>query len=215
MAVSLPNGSTVAMASAYGAAKTITAITNANPAVASSTAHGFAVGDIIEITSGWSRLNNKVVRVGAVTTDTFVLEGINTISTTLYPAGSGIGSAREATTFQQVAQVLDSSSSGGDQQFVTYSFMEQDFETQIPTVKSASALSFQIADDPNLPQYPVIEAANDDRLPRAFRITLASGGILLYNMYVSLNKTPTLTKNQVMALTLSLAMLNEPVRYAS
>ena len=37
MSVSLPNGSTVAIASAYGSAKTVTIATNANPTVLTST----------------------------------------------------------------------------------------------------------------------------------------------------------------------------------
>lgn len=216
MAVSLPNGATVAVASAYGSAVTISAITNANPAVATSTAHGLLEGDIIEVTSGWSKLNSKVVRVGTVAdANTFQLEGINSTSTAAYPAGSGTGSAREITGFQQITQVLESSSAGGEQQFATYSFLEQDFESQIPTVKSAMSLTMRIADDATLPHYPVLEVANDDREPRGLRVSLPSGSKIFYNTYVSLNKTPTLTKNEVMGLALSFALLNEPVRYTS
>lgn len=216
MAVSLPNGATVAVASAYGSDVTISAITNANPAVATATAHGLVAGDIIEVTSGWSKLNGKLVRVGTVAdANTFELEGINSTSTSAYPAASGIGSARKVTTFQQVTQVLESSSAGGEQQFVTYSFLEQDFESQIPTVKSAMSLTMTIADDASLPHYAVLEVANDDRLPRGLRVTLPSGSTIYYNTYVSLNKTPTLTKNELMGLALSFALLNEPVRYAA
>ena len=215
MAVSLPNGATVAVAATYGTPVSITAITNANPAVATSTAHGLTEGDIIEVTSGWSKLNSKLVRVGTADTNTFELEGINSTSTTAYPAGSGVGTAREVTAFQQITQVLESSSAGGEQQFVTYSFLEQDFESQIPTVKSAMSLTMTIADDASLAHYPVLEVANDDRLPRGLRVVLPSGSSIYYNTYVSLNKTPTLTKNEIMGLALSFALLNEPVRYAA
>lgn len=216
MSVQLPNGATVAIASAYGTAKTISAISNANPAVATSTAHGFIAGDIIEVTSGWSKLNSKLVRVGTVAdVNTFQLEGINTTSTDAYPAASGAGSARKVTTFQQITQVLESSSAGGEQQFVTYSFLEQDFESQIPTVKSAMSLTMTIADDATLAHYAILETANDDRLPRGLRISLPSGSKIFYNCYTSLNKTPTLTKNELMGLALSFALLNEPQRYAA
>ena len=64
MSITLATGTQVAIASTYGTGFTITAISNANPAVATlSAAHGVVVNDLIEITSGWDRLNGRVVRV--------------------------------------------------------------------------------------------------------------------------------------------------------
>jgi hypothetical protein len=215
MSVSLPNGSTVAIASGYGSALTVTALTNANPAVATSTAHGLSNGDYVEITSGWSRLNNKVVRVAGVTANTFELEGIDTSSTAIYPAGTGTGSVREVTGWTQISQILASSSTGGEQQFLTYQFLEADAETQIPTTKSAGGMELSIGDDPTLAGFIALVAANDDRLKRALRITLASDAKILYNAYCSINKTPSLTVNELMASQATLSFLTEPVRYAS
>nr|WP_286948256.1 phage tail protein [Pseudomonas sp. UBA6718] len=215
MSVSLPNGAVVAIASAYAAAKTISAISNAASASCSSTAHGYTAGDILEITSGWSRLNGRIVRVASATTDAFVLEGIDTTSTSLYPTGGGAGTARKITTWQQITQVLEFTTSGGEQQFVTYSFLEEDVEHQIPTVKSASSFAMTIGDDASLPWYALLSTANDDRIPRAVRVTLPSGSSILYNGYVTLNKTPTLTKNEIMGLQSTVSLTSEPVRYAS
>ena len=47
MSSSFPNGAIFALGTTLDAAKTVTAITNANPGVASSTAHGYADGDIL------------------------------------------------------------------------------------------------------------------------------------------------------------------------
>lgn len=215
MAVALPNGAVVAIASAYAAAKTITAITNAAAASCSSTAHGFVSGDILEITSGWSRLNGRIVRVLSATTDAFVLEGIDTTSVTNFPVGGGAGSARKITTWQQITQVLEFTTSGGEQQFVTYSFLEEDVERQIPTVKSPSSFQMVVGDDATLPWYSLLSAANDDRIPRALRMTLPNGSIITYNGYVTLNKTPTLTKNEIMGLQSTVSLTSEPVRYSA
>ncbi|MCY1388627.1 Phage tail tube protein, TTP [compost metagenome] len=215
MSVSLPNGAVVAVASAYAAAKTITAISNANPAVATSTAHGFTDGDLVEITSGWSRLNSRVVRVANSDTNSFELEGIDTTSTNLYPTGGGAGSAREITTWQQITQVLEFTTSGGEQQFVTYSFLEEDVEHQIPTVKSASSFQMTIGDDASLPWYALLSAANDDRVPRAVRVTLPSGSLITYCGYITLNKTPTMTKNEIMGLQSTVSLTSEPMRYVA
>lgn len=216
MAVALPNGAVVAIASGYAASKTMSALTNANPGVATLEAsHGVVEGDFVEVTSGWSRLNGKIVKAGTVTTNDVQLLGMNTTSTTIYPASAGTGSVREITGWTQVQQVLESSSTGGEQQFLEYQFLEDDAQKRIPTFKSAAGLTISIADDPTLAGYILAETANDDRLPRAVRITLPSGAIILYNAYISLNKTPSLTVNQLMAVQMTLSFLNEPVRYSA
>jgi hypothetical protein len=215
MAATLPNGSLVAVGSAYGSPITVTALSNASTAVATAAAHGLSQGDIVVITSGWSRLNGKTVRVGTITTGTFQLEGIDTSDTGDYPAGSGTGSVREVTTFTQVSQILNSTTNGGEQQFLEYQFLEADAQTRIPTFKSAAGLTLSIADDPALAGYIALAAANDDREARALRITLANDAVIYYNGYVSVNKTPSLSVNELMAVEATFSFLNEPVRYAS
>lgn len=214
MSVSLPNGALVAIASGYGASKTMSAVTNANPGVATfASGHGFASAGIVEITSGWSRLTEKVVKLGAVSGDTAPLVGIDTSLTSIYPSGGGAGSARSITGWTQLSQILTSSSSGGEQQFLEYQFLESDAQKKIPTFKSASGLTFSIADDVTQAGYILAAAANDDRLPRAVSITLPSGSVIYYNAYISMNKTPSLSVNELMAVEVTLSLLAEVVRY--
>lgn len=215
MSVSLPNGSLIHIASGLGSALTVTVATNANPCVMTSAAHGLSTGDFVEVTSGWSRLNGKTVRVGTVATNTFELEGYDTSSTTIYPAGSGIGSVKKISGWTQLSQILETTSNGGDQQFATYQFLEDDHETQIPTNKAAAGLAISVADDPTLAGYILASVANDDRVARSVRITGANSAKILYRGYVSLNKTPSLTVNQVSACQVTISFLNEPVRYSS
>jgi hypothetical protein len=194
----------------------MSAVTNANPAVATlEVSHGVIVSDILEVTSGWSRLTDKIVRVSAVATNDVTLEGYNTTSTAVYPPGNGAGTVREITGWTQLTQILQSSSSGGEQQFLEYQFLEGDAQKRIPTFKNAAGMTFSVGDDDTLAGYVVAAAANDDRLQRAVRITLPSGAKLFYNAYISLNKTPSLTVNELMAVEVTLSLLNEPVRYAS
>lgn len=215
MAVSLPNGVTFALATAYGAVKAISAITNANTGVASAAAHGFSDGDFVEITSGWSRLNNRVVRVDAPTTDAFNVEGINTTSTLNYPSGTGGGSAREITQWTQISQIMELSTSGGEMQFTTYSFLEQDFESQLPTQSSAMTITMGIADDPALAGYQALKSLADTRELVALKATMPNGSVILYNGYVSFNETPTMTKNSVMVVNATFSLQGRPVRYAA
>jgi hypothetical protein len=57
----------------------MTAVSNANPGVATLEAsHGVALNDIIEVTSGWPRLNGRIVKAGTVNVNDVPLVGINT-----------------------------------------------------------------------------------------------------------------------------------------
>lgn len=214
MSVTLPNGSIVQIGE-VGTSHAITAASNATECVVTAAGHGLVVGDYARVTSGWSRLTDKVVRVGAVATNDVTLEDYDTTDEDVYPAGSGIGTIEKVTGWTQLSQILQSSSNGGEQQFLEYQFLEADAQKRIPTFKNAAGLTFNIADDPSLAGYQLASVANDDRQARPVRINLANGSKILYNCFVSLNKTPTLTVNELMACEVTMSMLNEPVRYAS
>lgn len=215
MAAKLPDGSIVSLATTMGSAKTVSAITNADPGVVTSTSHGISNGAVVIMSSGWSNLNNRVVRVSGSSTNAFNLEGINTTSTTLFPAASGTGTATEISAFTQISQIMGFSTSGGDQQFVNYSFLEQNFETQIPTIFSAQSLTLDIADDPTLAGYIALKAASDARAIRGLKIALPDSSVIYYYGYVSMNETPSVSKGQVMTVKATFSLLGRPVRYAS
>lgn len=213
MAVTLPNGMTLAIASTYGAAINMTAITNATEAVATLAAgHGLVANDVIEVTSGWGFLTGKLAVVKAVSTNDVTLKLINTSSTARYPAGTGTGTVRKINAWTQIQQVLKSSSSGGEQQFFNYQFLESDTQKQIPTSRSAISLSIELADDPTLPGYVAALAASDARAVAGLMATLPNGSVLYYNGYWSVSRTPTMTINEAMAIPASVSLVAEPTR---
>lgn len=215
-AVSLPNGIVISIASAYGSPKTVTALTNAAPPVATtSAAHGVSTGAYVEVTSGWQRLNSRIYRLAAAAGSAASYEGADSTVTANYPVGTGIGSFREITAFTQISQITDLTTSGGEMQFSTYSFLENDFESQLPTNASAQSLTLTIADDPTLAGYIALKAAGEDRAVRALKMALPSGGFLLYNGYVSFNETPSLSKGNVNTVQATFSLLAKPVRYAA
>lgn len=216
MSASLPNGSVISIASAYGAAKTMSALSNATEGVATLEAsHGVIVGDILEVTSGWELLTGRIVRAGAVATNDVTLEDIDTSSTSLYPAGAGTGTVREVSSWAQIPQILNPNSEGGEQQYTEFQFLSAKRQQRLPTVKSAQGLGFQIADDPTLAIYATLLAADLDGLPRAVRVQLPSGAVIYYNTTVSFNPNPSLTINQVSVVTASLSFTADLTRYAS
>lgn len=213
MAFRLPNGSTFDFAETYSADVTITAISNANPAVASATAHGFVAGDIVVVTSGWVKLTGRAFKVGTVTTDTFQLLGVNTTSTQSYPAGTSAGTAKSVDEWVNIPQITEVASSGGEQQFYQFGFLEEDEDRQIPTTKSPSTLTLTVADDPSQPYVPVVETADELKEERIQRLNLVNGDVILYNSIASITNTPSLTRNQIMVRTITLAQQGRVTRY--
>lgn len=214
MAFRLPNGSTFDFASVYGEPVTITAITNGTSAVASSVGHGFVEGDIVVVTSGWVKLTGRAFKVGAVTADTFVILGVNTTSTQSYPAGVSAGSAKKVEEWVNIPQITEVASSGGEQQFYQFGFLEEDEDRQIPTTKSPSTLTLTVADDPSQPYVAVVESADELKEERIQRLNLVNGDIILYNSIASITNTPSLTRNQLMVRTITLAQQGRVTRYS-
>lgn len=198
MAAQFPNGTIFSLGTVLGTAVPVTAITNANPGVASATAHGFADGDILVMASGWTELDGRIVRVDGSVTNAFDLEGINTTSTQRFPAGGGAGSAREVSTWVPISQVTDSASSGGEQQFYQWVYLEDGRQRQRPTFKNARSLQLTLDYDPTLAWHSALLAADLAGDPYPLRAALPNGSFLYWNMYVGFDGEPTLNVNQNM-----------------
>jgi len=97
MSASFPNGTVFSVSTAFGTALALTAITNANPGVATTTTPPVD-GTIGVIASGWPGINNRVVRSASAAATTFALEGLDTTSVVKYPAGAGAGTFTPAST---------------------------------------------------------------------------------------------------------------------
>lgn len=215
MAYSLPNGSTVDLASSYSAPVAITSITNANPAVVNAIAHGFTKGDIVQITSGWERLSNRSFVVGTVTADTFQLIGSqnDTTDTTLFPVGSSSGSAKTAETFTQISQITGVEFSGGEQAFLDVQFLSSATQVNIPTVKSAITMTLTVADDPAADFLETVQKYDQDLSINTLRMNLVNGDSILYPAIITFSPTPNVTINELMTNTMTMSVQNQPTRY--
>ena len=214
MAFRLPNGSTVDFAATYGADVTITAISNANPAVVSAAGHAFEEGDIVVVTSGWVRLTGRAFRVGTATAGTtFTLEDLDTTDTSRYPVGTSAGSVKDVATWVGIPQITSATSSGGEQGFYTFGFLQESVDRQLPTTKSPSVLTLVVADDPDQPYVPVIERADETQSETVQRLNLVDGSIILYVSVASITRTPSLTRNEIMTRTISMAQQGDISRY--
>lgn len=207
MSSSFPNGTVFALGTTYAAAKVVTAISNASPAVASSVAHGYSAGDIV-VLSVPSRLDQRVIRVAAngAPTDLFNLEGIDTTSTTLFPSGFGVGTAVKVTDFVSISQVTDVQSAGGEQQFFQWTYLEDGRQRQRPTFKNARSMTLVMDYDPSLSWHQELIDADIAGTVFALRATLPNASVIYYSVYVGYDGEPTFTINQNQQTTLSVSL---------
>ncbi|MFZ5917052.1 MAG: phage tail protein [Chloroflexota bacterium] len=216
MAITISTGTGIDIAKTYGSAISMTALTNASEAVATLAAgHALVVGDIIEVTSGWGRLNKRIVRIKTVAVNDVTMEGINTTSTTLYPAGSGTGTVRKITAWDEVTQIKEVSVSGGDQQYVDITTIADVTAKQAPTIRNAVALTLTVMDDPALAWYATVNTAADTDAVAAVRMRFPNGSKLLGNGYWSLQKTPNIAKNDAITARVDVSYIAEATRYST
>ena len=154
MAFAIPNGSRVNVAKAYQAPITFTAASNATECeLTVASASGILAGDVVQVSSGWLKLDNMVLRVKSVTSNKIVLEAFDTTDTTKFPAGTGAGTLRKIDSWITMPQVMTLSTEGGDQQTISVQFLEDDKARTIPTFKNAVVQVYTFAHDPQLAIY--------------------------------------------------------------
>lgn len=212
----VPTGSTFFVATTFGSDKTVTAVSNAAEAVVTAT-HDFAIGDIVEMTSGWGRLNKRAVRVKSVsTTVSFVAEGIDTTSTTFFPAGTGTGTCRKASAFTQITTVMNPSSSGGEPKTVSYKFIESDVEYMINDGFSATSYSMDLdADNIGSAGYTALKGLTDVQTNTILKIVARSGSVLYIPCTCALNESVSFQDGQINKVKASFNGNNRLTRYAS
>lgn len=214
MSAQFPNGTVFSVSTALATAIALTGITNADPAVATTTVAP-ADGTIGVVTSGWPSLNNRVVRTANEASTTFELEGIDTTDTTVYPAGAGAGEFQAVSTWVTLSQVTNIAKSGGDQQFFQWQYVEDPTgqQQQRPTFKNAKSLTLTLDYDPALAWYDALDKADAAKTAVVLRAVLPSGDTIYYNVYPSFDSDPSMDLNQNMHNTATFSLIAKLTRY--
>lgn len=178
----------VAVQTALGAPKTITAITKANPAVASSTAHGMTNGLVgLFKVNGMRQLDYRVVRVAGVTTDSFQLEGVDSTAFDTFISGTF-----EVITFGASASSFkDVTASGGEAAGIDTTTIHDDQQTEIPGNRSPLVYSFGSFWIPSDPALLALNGFDEIKSPCAVQITFATGNKVFMVGYPSAPMNPT------------------------
>lgn len=216
MAITLSTGASLSVAKTYASALSFSAISNATDAVCTVTGSTIVGGDYVEVTSGWGLLDKRVVRAKTGSSATsLILEGVDTVSTSKYPPGTGIGSVRKITAWSALSQVKSVSASGGSQNYADITAIDDVVDRQIPTTRSAVTMTIDCFDDPTLAWYADISAADAARTPYGLLMQFANGSKTVANAYWSLLKVPTMANKEALMTQVSLSYAAEPQRYAS
>lgn len=217
MTIRLSQGSQIAIASGYGADKTINTISNANPGVAAfASGHNIATADIFEVSSGWGRLDKRVIRAGTVSGDNVPLEGVDTTDTNLYPAAGGVpATAREITGWAAITQIEGVNPQAPGFSFVPATTLDDVVEKEIPGLEGASGMDLTVFFDLALGWVNTVLAASDANALSAIRITLPGGAKVYASAYWKMSRVPQLSSGQAVKGTVVMRYGAVPISYSS
>lgn len=214
MAYAFPEGSSQQFSTTFASAKTISAITNANPAVATSAAHGYSTGDEILLTSGWEDATDSVFKIEVVDANSFKILGLDSSNTGYFPAGSGVGTAQKISGWTVIPQVLSISSSGGDARFTDVSPLSKRNAIKIPTGFNATSITLSMAHDPSLAAYQTMLGISRSLSKVAFKQVLGGGSTTYGYGYLSVSEMPKLNNNSVNTVDAAMTILGRSISYA-
>lgn len=213
MAYYFPEGSSQQFSSTFASAKTITALTNANPAVATSTSHGYTTGDEILLTSGWEDATDTVYKITVVDANSFQILGLDTSNTSFYPTGSGTGTAQKISGWTAIPQVLTISSSGGDARFTEVNPLAKRNGVKIPTGFNATSVTLTLAHDASNANYQTMLGISRALSKVAFKQVISGGSVTYGYGYMSASEMPKLNNNQVNTVDAALTVLGRSISY--
>lgn len=213
MALYFPEGSSQQFSQTFASAKNITAITNANPAVATSTAHGYATGDEILFTSGWEDATDSVYKIEVVDANSFKILGLDTTNTGFYPAGTGTGTAQKITGWTAIPQVLTISGSGGDARFTDVQLLARRNSLKIPTGFNATSITLSLAHDAAQPGYQTMLQISRNLSKVAFKQVISGGAVTYGYGYLNVSELPKLNSNSVNTVDAALTVIGRSMSY--
>ena len=148
MAYFFPQGTKVFYSNTLAAPRTVTAITNASPAVATSVAHGLADLDPVLYNGAWADALDTVFEVDQLTLDTFSFLGLNATDTNVYPTGSGAGTVRRISGWIEIPQILTVTGNGGGIRYGNVDPLGSRQALKQPIGFDAAGLDIKIGYDP-------------------------------------------------------------------
>lgn len=163
-----------------GAAKTVSAVTQADPGVATSTAHGLTAKSVGYFTGvpGMVNLEGQAARLGTVATDTFALEDIDTSD---YPAFSGTCSFIPITAWATLAKATSISEGGGEANKLNVTTLLDNITQERNGLLAAQTVQIQLlAESLASEAMQIIRRGARKSSLYVFRVTWANGDVAIF-----------------------------------
>lgn len=185
MTTLIGRGVRVEIGKTEGAPVTLTDVSNANPGVASKTAHGLSaksVGYFTDVT-GMVNLDGQAVRLGTTDTDSFELEDIDTTNYPEFTAGKFV----PITAWSTLARAASYSIGGGEGDEQDDSVLLDDIRQNIQGLLAAQTVTFNLKSQTTAAEaLALVKAAARNQTYLVFRITLKDGATRVFRGQPSL-----------------------------
>jgi hypothetical protein len=209
------SGVTVAVQSALATALPVSAVTKANPGVASYTGTDPTNGDFVYFSdvAGMTEIDQRVVRVANVNagSDTFELEGINTTAFGTFTSGN----ASVITFGTTLAIILTQTGAGGEAEQIDVTTIHD--RTRKVVLGAFSPLSYTgtCVWDPSDAGFIALKAASEVKGTRALRFTFPNGSIMTFAGQVGFSGLPTGSAQGVVETAFTITARGNLTTYAS
>lgn len=195
-----------------GTATAITALTKANPGVATSASHGLANGAVLvfNVSGGMVELDEQGVRIANVATDTFELEGLDTTNYSTWTAGT----FQEVTAWHTLCQSTNLDIGNATPTELPGENFCSKKQVILYGLPGATSGTIDIQHDAQLTALQEIKAANvSDCL--AFRVTWNNGYVTVFCARTAYSGGFTAPLNTVVSGSIPITVPNEIMEYAS
>lgn len=166
----------VKMQSTLAVARTITAVTKANPAVATCTGHGLVTGDIVLVTAeGMYQIDKRVFKVTRVDDDTFNLDGENSTDYDTFVSGK----VAEVTLDTNIITATSINVTGGEFDKIDTTTIHSNVKSEMPGMATATSYEMTHIWDTSDPALIALKAASDKQQTRVFQFLIGESTIFI------------------------------------
>lgn len=215
----------VELQASLGSAKTVTDISNTNPAVATAVGHGFSNGDVVvhAVPQGMVELDGQSCRVANKTTDTYELEGIDATEFGDFepddgdspPADASLCTVKKVTSFVTYANTTSASNPNVTPAKLPHTTLLDKRVKYVFGMPDSAEGSFNTIFAPTTTAERLVKTITRNQTPTVQRWTWATGQVRIFNSNIAGGAGVDQQGNAVATGSCAFTVIDEPVDYDS
>jgi hypothetical protein len=202
----VPEGATFYFSETFGTAKAITALSNADPARATSAAHGFVDGNEILLSSGWEDAGDTVFRVDQIDANSYDVLNLDTSDVDVYSPGGGTGTAQLVSGWIEIPQVLNVGGTGGDPRYTTITPLKRRNPINMPVGFNPASIELILGQDESLPAMQSLRRVSRRRGKVAYKMVIPGGNITYAYGTLALSNMAAMQSGQPITVRLAISV---------